>query len=622
MTWPLVGICMLILCFSSLVEVRSDSLCTEKIPTKRNESNCNAYCNSRWGKAALVNKPWAIGRCQQDKDVNQTYCTCRFNDKDLNAFFPTKCIATGTYAPLSTKKALADEEYQNQVSQMTENAVFDLYIKAYQKKYRSKAEKRNRFNIFKANLGMIKTLNDENRRRGNPGNLLFGIGPFTDLTSDEYVSYMGFLEKSPVTVDPIGQSLAPRMLDSFRKSKNRGSGSTPRRERSNSPAKTPKRSKSRDRKSGDQPGDDSKSRGWWGRAKDDPKSRSRSKDESTSRFRSNDGSKSRGRSEKNDVSNPKGRSSSVPVKSAPPPLSRENPSRSQSAPPVRRRKRDRLWVGMDLPPDPSSDPPPQSPPERVNNPTFTNPTHLDEPEPESSSSTAASTSRGRVTPWIGKDPEGDPEMDWRDPADIYPEPRNQVLGEHRCRSCWAFAVLGAVEIHWALDENKVTQLSAQDLVDCVEGNSGCAGGNVDVALKHMFFHGVSKEEDYPYKAVTGECNKRVKRYLKIEDFERVKTRKQIEDTVVYSPLPTSLHSPKELQHYVSGIYNSDNCSNDANVINHAATIVGHYEEAWIVRNSAGPNWGLQGHYLVEKGKCGIGIDTYAVYSPYEIEDQQ
>lgn len=55
---------------------------------------------------------------------------------------------------------------------------FEVFKKAYEKKYSSLQEEQRRFEIFKENLAVIENLMAERK-----GNVVFGIGPYTDLTS-------------------------------------------------------------------------------------------------------------------------------------------------------------------------------------------------------------------------------------------------------------------------------------------------------------------------------------------------------------------------------------------------------------------------------------------------------
>ena len=65
-----------------------------------------------------------------------------------------------------------------------------------------------------------------------------------------------------------------------------------------------------------------------------------------------------------------------------------------------------------------------------------------------------------------------------------------------------------------------------------------------------------------------------------------------------------------MEDYRGGVFRAHMCSRD---IDHAVTVVGYTENAWIIKNSWGPNWGLDGYLLLERGKNACGIAEYMVY---------
>jgi C1A family cysteine protease len=77
---------------------------------------------------------------------------------------------------------------------------------------------------------------------------------------------------------------------------------------------------------------------------------------------------------------------------------------------------------------------------------------------------------------------------------------NPVKDQGKCGSCWAFAILGAVESNYKLQFGENISLSEQYLVDCDFANSGCDGGNADPALKFMKNYGVidNRKINIPY----------------------------------------------------------------------------------------------------------------------------
>nr|XP_018896759.1 PREDICTED: cathepsin L 2-like [Bemisia tabaci] len=179
--------------------------------------------------------------------------------------------------------------------------------------------------------------------------------------------------------------------------------------------------------------------------------------------------------------------------------------------------------------------------------------------------------------FIGAEPQGPPIVDWRVPANIYPDTEPQV----------------------------------RTLIDCTPGNRGCEDGGIEEPLDYMRDTGVPLAAYYPYTARTEVCKRYIPPSLKITGRTLVPM-EYLEWAVQTSPLPTTFNSPESLQFYISGVFDSLDCDNDPNRLNHAVTIVGHYRDAWIIRDSVIKEWGLEGHFLVKKGRCGVGIQTYKI----------
>ncbi|CAH0395833.1 unnamed protein product [Bemisia tabaci] len=227
---------------------------------------------------------------------------------------------------------------------------------------------------------------------------------------------------------------------------------------------------------------------------------------------------------------------------------------------------------------------------------------------------------GNTSGLIYREPQGVVMHDWRMPPWLYPPAENQNTFYLTCHSCWAFASLAAVEILVAEEIGGVVMLSKQDLVDCVQDCDGCEMGYLDKALEHLVRAGVSKAENYPYMAMTQLCDTSVARYISIGGFEEILSQEQAERDLYWSPIPTNMHVPvdSELHYYVSGVIDVlTGCSNDKDHGNHGVVIVGHYRDAWLLRNSWGPEWGLQGHFILKKGICGVTKYAYKVNGPFQ-----
>lgn len=68
-------------------------------------------------------------------------------------------------------------------------------------------------------------------------------------------------------------------------------------------------------------------------------------------------------------------------------------------------------------------------------------------------------------------------------------------------SCWAFATAAVIESYNALRGNTLTDLSAQQLVDCNTVNYGCNGGDPYQAFYYEIVNGSMSAADYPVSIV-------------------------------------------------------------------------------------------------------------------------
>lgn len=76
---------------------------------------------------------------------------------------------------------------------------------------------------------------------------------------------------------------------------------------------------------------------------------------------------------------------------------------------------------------------------------------------------------------------------------------------------------------------------------------------------------------------------------------------------VYATINADDLSMKNLK---SGVYNNPKCPKQTN---HAITIVGWDEQAWIVKNSWGQSWGDKGFFRMRRGQNLCGLNTYIMF---------
>lgn len=186
-----------------------------------------------------------------------------------------------------------------------------------------------------------------------------------------------------------------------------------------------------------------------------------------------------------------------------------------------------------------------------------------------------------------------------------------VKNQGTCGSCWTFSTAGNVEGQYYLKNNQLIDFSEQQMIDCDKSNFGCSGGWPYNAIDWLAHNGgLETEKDYPLRAnYSGPCDfdeskslAKVKGYLNITHDEVV-----IKDAL-YEKGPLSILLDFEfLFHYKSGVASPLLCSTWPD---HALVLVGYGtkdEDYWLIKNSWGAKWGINGYLMLKRGakKCGI-----------------
>ncbi|NWT58917.1 CATH protein, partial [Erythrocercus mccallii] len=143
------------------------------------------------------------------------------------------------------------------------------------------------------------------------------------------------------------------------------------------------------------------------------------------------------------------------------------------------------------------------------------------------------------------------------------------------------------------------------------------------AFEYILYNkGLMGEDSYPYRAKNGTCK-----------FQPEKAIAFVKDVINITQVrPRGLHFqtsrpvPREgllagvrllLSQQVCVVPCSPRCEHTPDKVNHAVLAVGYGEEDgtpyWIVKNSWGRLWGMEGYFLIERGKNMCGLAACASY---------
>lgn len=219
-----------------------------------------------------------------------------------------------------------------------------------------------------------------------------------------------------------------------------------------------------------------------------------------------------------------------------------------------------------------------------------------------------------------------------------------VRNQGACGSCYAFAAVGVLESAFRIAEelpDTDVNLSESYLMFCLssyyDGFYGCEGASYDYdEMQALVDHGVVEEACFPYdQGRTTNCaaacsspsmQVRLSSWGRVpcNDVEAIKSA-----ILTYGPVDAAVLATDAFSAYRSGVYNDANQSCPSSPCyftstNHAVVLVGwnDADQAWILRNSWGPDWGEGGYmrisYRAARVACEVTYGAYSAQAPFQI----
>ncbi|KAG2375398.1 hypothetical protein C9374_010021 [Naegleria lovaniensis] len=213
----------------------------------------------------------------------------------------------------------------------------------------------------------------------------------------------------------------------------------------------------------------------------------------------------------------------------------------------------------------------------------------------------------------------------------WPKCIHEIRDQEQCGSCWAFSASEVLSDRLCIATDGKTDLvlSPQYMVSCDTRNYGCDGGYLSLAWNFLVKTGIPSDSCVPYTSGNGKSNgKCPSKCSKGQDITlyKAKSSKKVvgvanaeNELVEYGPIQTGFTVYRDFMSYKSGVYHH---VSGESLGGHAVKIVGYGVDSvsnkkyWIVANSWGTGWGMNGYFWILKGtdECGFESEMYTGYA--------
>ncbi|KAL9643544.1 hypothetical protein ABK040_010157 [Willaertia magna] len=208
----------------------------------------------------------------------------------------------------------------------------------------------------------------------------------------------------------------------------------------------------------------------------------------------------------------------------------------------------------------------------------------------------------------------------------WPHCIHPIRDQEQCGSCWAFSASEVLSDRYCIASNGEVNvvLSPQYMLECDSSDYGCDGGYLNNAWEFLEKEGIPTDSCDPYTSGNGRvgacphtCKNgdRLKLYkaLHPKNIEGIDNIQQ--ELSTNGPLQVAFEVYRDFMSYKSGVYKH---MSGGLLGGHAVKLVGWGVDTktrlpyWILANSWGSSWGINGFFWMLRGKneCGIEEDVW------------
>jgi len=222
-----------------------------------------------------------------------------------------------------------------------------------------------------------------------------------------------------------------------------------------------------------------------------------------------------------------------------------------------------------------------------------------------------STTQHRSAPRLSTGRKVPAAWDWRLHNAVGP-----VENQGQCGAAAVYSCNDAADGFGAIQTGNLIITSVQEIIDCT--TQGCNGGEMDEPFQWVVSNGgLCVDGSYPY-VQPGTCEaSNCTNAVVIHGYADVPSgdEKALLSAVATTVASTAIEADQAIfQFYTGGVLDDPGCGTQPD---HVVTNVGWGTDAgvdyWILKNSWGTSWGLNGYVLVARGKNMCGVATQSAY---------